>query len=125
MRAATPSLRRLRVVIDASRGLIRACLQLVSAGARRVAQRLDFSLSQWIAPTAYGWRQTPSTRHAGYARERKQRFTDENLLELAALRDQHRQLRLIIRTGLDGLDLVHDHHRDGVEHLAEDDVFSI
>ena len=40
---------------------------------------------------------------------------------LAALRDQHRQLRLIIRTGLDGLDLVHD-HRDGVEHLAEDDV---
>ena len=71
VRAATPSLRRLRVVIDASRGLIRACLQLVSAGARRVAQRLDFSLSQWTAPTAYGWRQTPSTRQAVYARKRK------------------------------------------------------
>ena len=56
--------------------------------------------------------------------ERKPRMTGSTIsqtknLELAALRDQHRQLRLIIRTGLHA-DLVHDHHRDGVEHLAKD-----
>ncbi len=59
-------MRRPRVVIDASRGRLSGVFTTRVRG--RVAQRL--ALSQWIAPTAYGWRQTPSTQ-AVYARERK------------------------------------------------------
>ena len=49
-------------------------------------------------------------------------FHRENYLELAALANQHGQLRLVVRPGLHRLDLVHDHHTNGIQDLAEDDV---
>ena len=52
----------------------------------------------------------------------KHQFHRENYLELAALANQHGQLRLVVRPGLDGLDLVHDHHGHRIQDLAEDDV---
>ena len=68
-------------------------------------------------------RRTPrALRDRKFPRRQQTNFHRENYLELAALRDQHRQLRLIITSSLNGLDLVHDHHRDRVEHLAEDDL---
>ena len=65
-RAATPSLRRLRVAIDAARGY-RAFLRHVPAGARRVVA-VDRADGVWAAPDAVD--------ATVYVRERKQRFTE-------------------------------------------------
>ena len=55
-------------------------------------------------------------------RTREETTFHRKSLELAALANQHGQLRLVVRPGLDRLDLVHDHHRHRVQDFAEDDV---
>ena len=66
----------------------------------------------WLAPDAIDAR----------LRTRKETDFHRKSLELAALANQHGQLRLVVRPGLDRLDLVHDHHRHRVQDFAEDDV---
>ena len=120
---ATPSLR----VCDASARLSAPNRSLLVGRFYDTSPRARCPASGSVAvDRADGVRVAPDAIDTtGSLRTREEINFHRETLELAALTNQHGQLRLIIRTGLDGLDLVHDHHRDGVEHLAEDDVFSI
>ena len=121
-RVATPPPRRLGAPVDAYPGLIGSHIR----GRARLAARDELHTAparRRVAGNLYAIDATSARWHE-YCYERNPTDTifHRKSLELAALRDQHRQLRLIITSGLNGLDLVHDHHRDRIEHFPEDDV---
>ena len=123
-RVATPSLRRLGAPVDAYPGLIGSHIR----GRARLAARDELHTAparRRVAGNLYAIDATSARWHE-YCYERNPTYREPKFhrksLELAALANQHGQLRLVVRPGLDGLDLVHDHHTNGIQHFPEDDV---
>ena len=120
-RVATPPPRRLGAPVDAYPGLIGSHIR----GRARLAARDELHTAparRRVAGNLYAIDATSARWHEYCYERNPTEVHRENYLELAALANQHGQLRLVVRPRLDGLDLVHDHHRHRVQDLAEDDV---